>query len=70
MGDQGTPIPRPQRHKAMKFMEMVGPPGLEPGDIGYSTHARVAESSRPMILRLGPAGARRDGPKENNLTDT
>jgi len=34
---QGIPIPRPLCHNAMKFMRMVGPEGLEPGDIGYGS---------------------------------
>ena len=35
MGDQGIPIPRPQRHNAMNFMRMVGPEGLEPSTRDY-----------------------------------
>ena len=32
---QGTPIPWSPRHNAMNFMRMVGPPRLEPDDVGY-----------------------------------
>ena len=52
----------------MNFMEMVGPPGLEPGDVGYATPARVTEPSRPLVLRQWPAGAYRGVTEEGSLT--
>ena len=47
---------------------MVGPEGLEPGDVGYATPARVTEPSRPLVLRQWPAGAYRGVTEEGSLT--
>jgi len=46
---QGNPIPRPQRHNYKKSMEMVGPVGLEPDDVGWGLSARLPESSHAEL---------------------
>ena len=40
--------PRPQRHKSMILWKMVGPPGLEPGYVGYG--GLLGQLSRAALL--------------------
>jgi len=59
---QGIPIPRPQRHHYKKFMEMLCPAGLEPGDVGCG--GLLGQLSRPVLwvtldCGLNPGGALR-----------
>lgn len=61
---QGIPITCPQRHNYKKFMEVVGPEGLEHSDVGYAIPAPVTVSSRPLALRQWPAGTDRVGKTE------
>ena len=44
---QGILIPWPQCHNAMNFMRVVGPPGLEPDDVGFGS--LLVSLSRPAL---------------------